>query len=100
MLGELVGFGLADMTRTQQFPVVVRTEVDYKRPALLGDKLVVKGSSIRRADAFLVRIRDHPPVNGALLVKARQMLAVIQMPEGKPVRLSKEWEAKFGSLRS
>src|SRR5687767_4374121 len=40
-LGTELGLKLQDMTRTQLFPVVVRTEIDYKKPARLGDELVI-----------------------------------------------------------
>src|SRR2546427_7672863 len=43
LLAEQLGMGLREMAETKQYPVVVRTEIDYKRPAMLGDKLVVDG---------------------------------------------------------
>src|SRR5271163_4157995 len=43
LLAEQLGMGLVEMARTQIYPVVVRTEVDYRKPAVLGDKLVVHG---------------------------------------------------------
>src|SRR5438552_15721464 len=43
LLAEQLGMGLRDMSVKGQFPVVVRTEIDYRRPAVLGDKLVVEG---------------------------------------------------------
>ena len=99
-LGEQLGMGLFDMTKTQQYPVVVRTEIDYKVPAKLGDKLVIEGrldsvQGIRFWCAFEVR----RPADGAVIVKARQMLALIQMPEGKPMRLPADWAEKYAHLR-
>ena len=35
--------GLVAMAESKTYPVVVRTEIDYKRPARLGDQLVVHG---------------------------------------------------------
>ena len=43
LLAEQLGMGLAEMAETQQYPVVVRTEIDYKVPARLGDKLLITG---------------------------------------------------------
>ncbi len=43
LLAEQLGMGLAEMAKTQLFPVVARTEIDYKKPARLGDKLLVDG---------------------------------------------------------
>ncbi len=42
LAGEL-GMKLTEMAETQRYPVVVRTEIDYRRPAKLGDQLVVDG---------------------------------------------------------
>src|SRR3954469_15947612 len=42
-LAEKLGLGLAGMAAEQKYPVVVRTEIDYRRPARLGDKLVIEG---------------------------------------------------------
>src|SRR3954451_12297064 len=42
-LAEKLGMSLAQMAETERYPVVVRTEIDYKRAAKLGDHLVVEG---------------------------------------------------------
>jgi acyl-CoA thioesterase FadM len=84
------------MSGTQVYPVVTRTEVDYKLPAKLGDWLVIRGrldemSRARFWCAFeMVRESD-----GALLVTARQALALVQMPAGKPMRLPAEWAQRW-----
>lgn len=99
LLAEQLGMGLVDMARTQLFPVVVRTEVDYRKPALLGDKLVVHGR-LEGVDRlrFWVAFEIRRPSDGALIVTSRQMLAVIQMPAGKPVRLPADWATRFAHL--
>ena len=38
-----LGMKLTEMAETQRYPVVVRTEIDYRRAAKLGDRLVVEG---------------------------------------------------------
>src|SRR5688500_3645362 len=43
LLAEQLGMSLTEMARTSSYPVVVRTEIDYKRTAVLGDKLIVHG---------------------------------------------------------
>src|SRR5438105_12968399 len=43
LLAEKLGLPLADMAKTQKYPVVVRTEIDYRRAAKLGDRLVIEG---------------------------------------------------------
>ena len=101
LLAEKLGMGLSEMARTGLYPVVVRTEIDYKKPAVLGDKLAVLGwlESVERMRfwcAFEVRRRSDE----ALIVQSRQMLAVIQMPPGKPTRLPADWAVRFAHLRS
>src|SRR5215467_1781989 len=59
-LAEELGLALAEMTQKQTYPVVVRTEIDYRRAARLGDRLVIEGrlDRLERARfwcAFLVR---------------------------------------------
>ena len=99
-LAAELGWSMARMSQSQQFPVVVRTEVDYKRPAVLGDDLVI--------DAWLERVERirfwcaftiTRPSDGALLVRSRQMLALVQMPAGKPMRLPEEMLTRFEHLR-
>ncbi len=99
-LAEQLGMGLVDMAASQNFPVVVRTEIDYKRPAKLGDKLVVHGwlESVERL-RFWCGFEIRRPADGMLIASSRQMLAVIQMPAGKPVRLPEDWAVRFAHLR-
>ncbi len=46
LLAEQLGLGLAQMAEDQKYPEVVRTEIDYRRAARLGDKLTIDGGSI------------------------------------------------------
>ena len=39
------------------------------------------------------------PCVGMLMVTSRQMLAVVQMPSGKPLRLPIEWATRFAHLK-
>jgi len=99
-LAEQLGMGLVDMASSQNFPVVVRTEIDYRRPAKLGDKLVVHGwlESVERL-RFWCGFEIRRPADGELIATSRQMLAVIQMPAGKPVRLPEDWAVRFAHLK-
>jgi YbgC/YbaW family acyl-CoA thioester hydrolase len=101
LLAEQLGMGLVEMARTQIYPVVVRTEVDYRKPAVLGDKLVIHGwlESIDRM-RFWCAFEIRRPSDGALIVSSRQMLAVVQMPPGKPVRLPADWSVRFAHLKA
>ncbi|MBS0660411.1 MAG: acyl-CoA thioesterase [Verrucomicrobia bacterium] len=98
-LVETMGMGLRQMAADHIFPVLVRTEIDYKRPAGLGDKLQVEGwlESVERA-RFLVAFRITRPVDCQLIIECRQVLAVVQMPVGRPMRMPADWVEKYGSL--
>lgn len=91
-----MGMSFEEIARTQVHPVVTRTEIDYKRPALLGDTVRVDGrinewSRVRFwCDFEIVRPKD-----GALLVTCRQSLALVQMPHGRPVRLPDGFPENF-----
>ncbi len=98
-LAALMGMDLKTMAQTQVFPVVTRTEIDYKRPARLGDWLVIRGrleeiSAARFWCGFeIIREADQ-----TTLVTSRQALALVQMPAGRPLRLPKEWAARWSPL--
>ena len=88
-LAEQIGFDLRTMAETQVYPVVVRTEADYRKPGRLGDIIETRGwieewGKVRFWCAFEMKRPD----DGAVLVTCRQQLAVIQMPAGKPLRLN------------
>jgi 4-hydroxybenzoyl-CoA thioesterase/acyl-CoA thioester hydrolase len=87
-LAMQIGMSFEEIARTQIHPVVTRTEIDYKRPARLGDEIVVNGriaesSGIR----FWVEFEIVRPSDNSILVTCRQALALVQMPHGRPVRL-------------
>ena len=92
LLAEKLGLKLVEMAETQQYPVVVRTEIDYRRGARLGDRLRVDGwlDGVKRARfwcAFEIRrIGDE-----AFIAECRQMLALIQMPGAKLLPLPESW---------
>src|SRR6478609_6487183 len=96
-LAANMGMDLRTMSETSLFPVVTRTEVDYKRPAKLGDWLLIRGRLDEMSRArFWCAFEMIRESDGALLVTARQSLALVQMPEGKPVRLPAEWVLRWG----
>lgn len=82
------GMDLPAMVASEIFPVLTRTEVDYRHPAKLGDWISIRGwlagkKSVRFTCGFeMIRESD-----GVLLVTALQTLALVKMPEGRPVRL-------------
>lgn len=92
LAGEL-GLGLAAMAETQKYPVVVRTEIDYRRAAKLGDKLVIEGWLDRLERVrFWCAFKIVRPADEILIAECRQMLAIIQMPDAKLLRVPEDWD--------
>jgi YbgC/YbaW family acyl-CoA thioester hydrolase len=99
-LAEQLGLALSDMARNQRYPVVVRTEIDYRRPAGLGDRLRIDGwlDRVERV-RFWCGFRIIRTQDDLHIADCRQMLALIQMPAGKLLRLPPDWET-FRALQS
>ena len=91
-LAGLMGMDLQRMAETRLFPVVFRTEIDYRKPAKLGDILKIHGhvSEIGKVRFWcnftVVREGEEQP-----LITCRQGLAMVQMPQGRPQRLLLDW---------
>ncbi len=98
-LAAKLGMALREMAHTQLYPVVTRTEIDYRKPAVLADELVIKGwlDSVERV-RFWCAFEMYRASDNALLVTCRQSLALVQMPQGKPCRLPAEWTEKYAHL--
>jgi YbgC/YbaW family acyl-CoA thioester hydrolase len=92
-LVEELGLRLPEMAETQTYPVVVRTEIDYRRPAKLGDRLVIEGwlDELQRA-RFWCGFRISRSKDNILIAESYQMLALIEMPSGKLLRLPEHWQ--------
>jgi YbgC/YbaW family acyl-CoA thioester hydrolase len=101
LLAEQIGLGMSDMAAKGIYPVLLRTEVDYRCPAKLSDRLLIRGrmdrvERVRFWCAFeIVRSPDE-----AVLVTCRQSLALIQMPDAKPLRLPADWASRYAHLRT
>jgi YbgC/YbaW family acyl-CoA thioester hydrolase len=94
-LFQNLGMGLAEMNETQLFPAIVRTEIDYRSPAKLGDAIIVTASlekveKVRATCSFLLET-EREPGKTLLLVSAKQIIALVQMPSGRPRRMPAEW---------
>ena len=88
LLALKMGMSFKEIARTGIHPVVVRTEIDYKKAALLGDVLTINGGIAESSGArFWVNFEITRREDDQLLVTCRQSLALIQMPEGRLVRL-------------
>ncbi|MED5586945.1 MAG: thioesterase family protein [Verrucomicrobiota bacterium] len=93
LLGGKLGLSLKQMSESGLYAVVTRTEIDYIKPALLGDQLTIEGrlegvGRVRFSCAFEI-YRDS---DRARMVTCRQELAMVQMPEGRPARLPEQFK--------
>lgn len=93
LLAEKLGLALGEMAETQRYPAVVRSEIDYRRAARLGDRLVIDGWLDRfERVRFWCGFKIVRPSDEALIAECRQTLALVKMPTGKLQRLPKSWE--------
>ena len=97
-LAGQMGMNMREMLAAGEVPVVVRTEIDYRRPAVLSDHLEIHGflDSVDRA-RFWCRFEIHRPADEALLVTCRQALALVNLKAGRPVRLPAEWRGRYAA---
>jgi YbgC/YbaW family acyl-CoA thioester hydrolase len=87
-LAATLGMDLRGMAETGIYPVLTRTEADYRKPAKLGDWIEIRGKLGEVSAArFWCEFEMRREEDGVLLVTARQALALVKMPEGKPLRL-------------
>jgi len=96
-LAAAMGMDLRAMMAVQQFPVVLRTEIDYLRPAVFGDHLVIRGRLAQlKGVRFWMEFEICRAGETEVLLTCRQSLALVQLPEAKPLRLPAEWRGKWG----
>ena len=97
LLVEELGLPLAEMAKTQKYPVVVRTEIDYRRAAKYDDDLEV----LTRATLLTpVRIRfDYQIVRGdETLVVGHTVHATLDA-RGRPCRLPAPIREMIGAVQ-
>jgi YbgC/YbaW family acyl-CoA thioester hydrolase len=97
LLAEELGLRLIEMADTQQYPVVVRTEIDYRCAAKLGDRLTIE-AWLDRLDRVRFWCAFRIVQNDVLIAECRQMLALIQMPSAKLLRLPESWDRYRAAL--
>ncbi len=87
-LAAKLGMNLSEMSSSGIYPVVTRTEIDYRKPAKLGDWLEIRGTLGEIGKArFWCHFEMKRESDGVVLVTSRQCLALVKMPEGRPVRV-------------
>lgn len=77
-------------------PVVVRSEIDYLRPATFGDSIEVHSwvGEVTSARCWF-HFKIFRPSDGILLATCQQILAFVKTPEGKVLRLPSGFSNSF-----
>ena len=101
-LAASLGWTLEEMGRTGLVPVVARTEIDYLKPARLGDRLNVTAELLRLEKVrFLIRFEitsaDKPDL---VFIRCIQTMVTVQLPGGRPQRVPKAWTEAYPALLS
>src|SRR4029453_7344485 len=93
LLAEELGLALTEMAENHRYPVVVRTEIDYRRAAKLGDQLVIEGwlDRVERV-RFWCAFQITRPADNVLIAQCRRMFALFRLQRGKLLRLPEHWE--------
>jgi YbgC/YbaW family acyl-CoA thioester hydrolase len=100
LLAEKLGWEMSERLLQGDCPVVIRTEIDYRRPARLWDDLVVRGwlEKFERT-RFWCAFTITRPRDGRILTTCRQTLVVVKLPEMKVQRLPEFWNTAWEQLR-
>lgn len=79
---------------------MVRTEIDYRHAAKLGDRLVIEArlAQLERVP-FSCAFRIIRPKDNTLIAECRQTLALIEMPAGKLLQMPEDWK-KYRRLQT
>ncbi len=99
-LAASLGWTLEQMNTTGLVPVVARTEIDYLKPARLGDKVNVMAElhrleKVRMLMRFEITSATQP---GLLFVRCLQTMVTVQLPSGRPQRVPKAWSDAYPQL--
>ena len=98
-LGALLGLPSREMMESGRFAVVLRTEIDYRRAASLADQLVIRGRLERLERVrFWCSFEVERAADATVLCVCRQVLALVQMPAGRPVRVPDQWRGHWPHL--
>ena len=96
-LAEILGWGIGEMVAGEHgCPVLTKTEVEYLRPAKLGERVRVIS---RLGEVGKVRFMVESEVRGAegqVFCRAKQELVSVDLKTGKAKALREDWRKKHG----
>ena len=94
-LFSALGMPLKEMSESLVFPTVIRTEINYKKPAVLGDILTVEArvESFQKVKIFCeFLIYREEAETKVIISEAKQTVVLVKLPEGKPMRVPDHWK--------
>jgi acyl-CoA thioester hydrolase len=101
-LAEYCGWSVAEMTRPGGggCPVVARTEIDYLKPARLGDDIHIDArlTGLEKV-RFHIDFDLHRPADGARIAACRQVMVTVDLVTGRPRPLRTDWLERWPHLR-
>jgi acyl-CoA thioester hydrolase len=96
-LAAYLGWSLSEMATTGKVPVVARTEIDYLKPARLGDQLEIRASlSGMEKVRFYLEFVMKRKSDGVDIARCRQTMVTVQLPAGKPEPVPETWVKAYG----
>jgi tol-pal system-associated acyl-CoA thioesterase len=91
-LAEALGWTVAEMGRTGIVPVVARTEIDYLKPAKLGDTLRITGRITKMEKIrFHLEFEVARAADGVRLALCRQTMVTVNLASSRPQAVPKAW---------
>jgi acyl-CoA thioester hydrolase len=96
---EYLGWKLSEMTGEGDCPVVSRTEIDYLRPARLGDTLLIQArlTKLERV-RFYLEFEIRRQSDQTLLTQVKQVMIPVSLKTLKPVALRSDWRERWPHL--
>lgn len=100
-LAEEMGWSLGEMGGEGSVcPVVARTEIDYIRPARLGDTLIIRGSiSKMEKVCFYFKAEVFREGSEEILCRSLQKMVTVNLKTGRPKALRSDWREKWGATK-
>jgi len=99
-LAAALGWSLEEMNRTGLVPVVARTEIDYLKPARLGDRLTVTAElTLLEKIRFLIHFEIASAAQPDLIfIRCTQTMVTVKLPGGRPQRVPPAWRDAYPQL--
>ena len=92
---ELKGMDFSDFFRWKRFPLVTKARLEFKRPALAGDRLKITGwISAHTQASFTLQYEIINQVTGHLILTGETLLVFVN-DRNRPSRIPEEFFEKF-----